>query len=100
MNGVTILNTIQGTGWNYLFLILGVASVIAFFVILIYKTDVVMLCLSVAMAVVCLALAMPVNTRYKITISNEVKFNEFNEKYEIISKDGNIYTVEMRENDD
>ena len=30
MNGVTILNTIQGNSLNYLFLILSVASVIAF----------------------------------------------------------------------
>lgn len=100
MNGVTILNTIQGNSLNYLFLILSVASVIAFWVILIREISVLLLCLSVSMTVICLVLAMPVNTRYEVTISNEVKFNEFNEKYEIISKDGKIYTVEMRENDD
>ena len=34
---------------------------------------------------------------YKVTISDEVGFNEFTEKYEIISQDGKIYTVRERE---
>lgn len=100
MNGVTVLDTIQGNSLDYLFLILSVVSVIVFWVIFICKKDALMLFLLIVMAVICLVLAMPVNTRYKVTISNEVKFNEFNEKYEIIKKDGKIYTVEMRENDD
>ena len=74
--------------------------VVIFSISLVYKRDAVILFLLVVIAVICFILSMPVNTRYKVTISNEVKFNEFNEKYEIISKDGNIYTVEMRENDD
>ena len=100
MNGVTVLNTIQGDGWNYFFLALFVVSVVVFLVTAIFKMDAALLLLSVVMAVICFILSTPVNTRYKVTISNEVKFNEFNEKYEIISKDGKIYTVEMRENDD
>ena len=32
-------------------------------------------------------------TQYKVTISDEVDFNEFMEKYEIIEQDGKIYTV-------
>lgn len=36
-------------------------------------------------------------TQYKITISDEVQLNEFNEKYEIINQDGKIYTVRERE---
>ena len=35
-------------------------------------------------------------TEYKVTISNEVLMNEFNEKYEIVSQDGKIYTIRER----
>ena len=37
-------------------------------------------------------------TRYKVTISDEVKMNEFYERYEVIDQEGKIYTVEEREN--
>jgi hypothetical protein len=36
-------------------------------------------------------------TQYKVSISDEVQLNEFNEKYEIIEQDGKIYTVRERE---
>ena len=32
-------------------------------------------------------------TRYKVTISDEVNFNEFNSKYEIVTQKGLIYTI-------
>lgn len=32
-------------------------------------------------------------TQYKVTISEEVNFVEFNEKYEIIDQEGKIYTI-------
>lgn len=35
---------------------------------------------------------------YKVTISDEVNFVEFNNKYEIIDKDGLIYTIKEKEN--
>ena len=35
-------------------------------------------------------------TQYQVTISDNVNFNEFNNKYKIISQDGKIYTVEER----
>ena len=35
-------------------------------------------------------------TQYKVTISDTVNFVEFNEKYEIISQDGKIYTIKER----
>lgn len=38
-------------------------------------------------------------TQYKVTISDEVNFNEFVEKYEIIEQDGKIYTVREKENE-
>lgn len=36
-------------------------------------------------------------TQYKVTISDEVSMNEFNEKYEIIDKEGKIYTVREKD---
>lgn len=35
-------------------------------------------------------------TNYKVTISDEVLMNEFNEKYEIVSQEGKIYIVRER----
>jgi cytochrome bd-type quinol oxidase subunit 2 len=35
-------------------------------------------------------------TQYKVTISDEVQLNEFNERYEIIEQEGKIYTVRER----
>ena len=35
---------------------------------------------------------------YKVTISDEVNFVEFNNKYEIIDQDGLIYTIKEKEN--
>ena len=35
-------------------------------------------------------------TQYKVTISDEVNFNEFTEQYEIIDQEGKIYTVRER----
>lgn len=32
-------------------------------------------------------------THYKVTIDDNVSMNEFNEKYEIVSQEGKIYTV-------
>ena len=36
-------------------------------------------------------------TQYKVAISDEVKMNEFLEKYEIIDQEGKIYTVRERD---
>lgn len=35
-------------------------------------------------------------TRYKVTISDEVSMNEFYDKYEIVEQDGKIFTVRER----
>ena len=34
---------------------------------------------------------------YKVTISDEIKLNEFNERYVIINQEGKIYTIKERE---
>lgn len=35
-------------------------------------------------------------TQYKVTIDDNVSMNEFNEKYEIVSQEGKIYTIRER----
>lgn len=35
-------------------------------------------------------------TQYKVTIDDSVSMNEFNEKYEVVSQEGKIYTVRER----
>ena len=37
-------------------------------------------------------------TRYKVTVSDEVPMNEFLERYEIIGQEGKIYVVRERKN--
>ena len=38
------------------------------------------------------------HTQYVVTIDDSVGYNEFTERYEITSQDGNVYTVREREN--
>lgn len=38
-----------------------------------------------------------IQTQYKVTISDEVNLNEFNERYEIIDQEGKIYTIAEKE---
>ena len=41
------------------------------------------------------------HTEYKVTIDDSVSFNEFNSRYEIVSQDGDVYTViEMESSND
>lgn len=37
------------------------------------------------------------HTEYKVTISDDVNFNEFDHKYEILSQEGKIYTIKERD---
>lgn len=37
---------------------------------------------------------------YKVTVSDDVKMNEFLEQYEIVSQEGKIYTVKLRSTED
>ena len=100
MNGVEVLNTITGNGLNVAFVV--VASVLLIFsiILLIFNDSEVMSIVGVLLAIVFLVVAVQRKTQYEVTISDDVSFKEFNEKYEVIEQDGDIFTVEMRENDD
>ena len=38
-------------------------------------------------------------TRYEVTVSDEVNFNEFNSKYEVVEQNGLIYTIIEKTNE-
>ena len=38
-------------------------------------------------------------TRYEVTISNDVNFNEFTSKYQVVKQDGLIYTIVEKTNE-
>lgn len=38
-------------------------------------------------------------TRYEVTISNDVNFNEFTSKYQVIKQEGLIYTIVEKTNE-
>ena len=47
----------------------------------------------------CVMSAEPISYRnqYKVTIDDSVSLNDFNEKYEVIDQEGNVYIVRERE---
>lgn len=99
MNGVEVLNTIQGKGLDVAFIVLA-AVLLIFAIILVCNDSEILSVVCMTLAAACLIIASPQKTQYKVTISDNVSFKEFNEKYEVIKKEGDIFTVEMRENDD
>lgn len=108
MEGVTILNS-----YEYLTnasLIAGITLLCAMFIILVLS--VMVLCvmnkptwvefiLMIVFAVGaiicgCLIPEKKYETRYQVTVNDNVTMNEFQEKYEIIEVEGKIYTVKER----
>ena len=114
MEGITILNQFVGeeilvSPWAqvcYLLTIFGFFGVFVFSILTIatiesekrFLIPLILAALCFA-AGVCTGLFGPYKNEiyYQVTISDEVNFNEFNEKYEIIEQNGLIYTIRERE---
>ena len=112
MDGVTILSEISVRGeelWRLVCLvILGIAAISSMVnnwcssgwstrIALIICT----LFVGVLLSVFTIAACMSYNTfhtEYKVNVDDSVGFNEFNSRYEIISQDGDTYTVIEKEN--
>ena len=111
MDGVTILNEMSFRGeelWRVVcFVILGIAAIssmvidnvkywhysgLATRIVGIIGTLFVAALLSVFTIAACMSYNT-FHTEYKVNIDDSVGFNEFNSRYEIISQDGDIYTV-------
>lgn len=54
--------------------------------------------ISVAISYMSCRQAMYEAPEYKVTISDDVSFNEFNKKYEVVEQEGEIYTIRERRN--
>lgn len=58
------------------------------------------LCISVTIAVFAFKEVNTTETRYTATIDESVSFVEFNERYEIIDQNGDLYTLVEKESDE
>ena len=111
MNGVEIFNTVYEYGslinpdWVALFvLITGIIAIVGICTTSFDKAQKVLkILVTISMAcVIGSAIGANIETNkiiginYQVTISEEVKFNDFMEKYEIIDQKGKIYTVRER----
>jgi hypothetical protein len=108
MNGVEILNTIYeydnliSHWWSLALFIATVIVCILGAITVDYdkaqKTFIILALCLFSSGIVCFGLSkIPtdeiIDTKYQVTISEEVSLNEFMEKYEILNQEGQIYTV-------
>ena len=99
MNGVEVLNTIPGGKLNVVFVALAVLCFVDAVVCFSDKSEFRWI-VSTLLAIACIYFCVPQKTQYRVTISDNISFKEFNKKYEVIKQEGDIFIVEMRENDD
>lgn len=111
MDGVTILNEMSVRGENLGFVIIWILLTIACIVMRIWDDIdnwpyvgwgsrmfgiICTLMIGVLTSMVAVGLVFEYNTfhtEYMVTINDSVGFNEFNSRYEIVSQDGDVYTV-------
>ena len=110
MDGVTLLNTVHAEEqWNiWICIAVGAlfGALAAFMYSIIEKTDfsgfvLVSVCFSIvgciAGSLFCAAHNFSLAPeRYEVIVSNDVSMNEFIERYEIVEKNGQIYTIEAK----
>jgi purine-cytosine permease-like protein len=108
MDGVTILaeNAIYELSKIQLMIIVGLFALgIVCMIIGGIHSDSALLCIIVSMimifAAIIYAIVMEPKTfveyEYKVTVDETVRFNEFQEQYEVIDQEGQIYTVVERD---
>ena len=108
MKGVEVLNVIKNGGWSIPMLIFSLVFVMfaIWFIVLSVKfirermcwiliSSMILCCMCSIFTIIC-SYTKPYNT-YQVTISDEVKMIEFNEKYDIIDVNGKIYTIREKE---
>lgn len=111
MDGVTLLNTVPTEEqWNiWICIAVGAlcGALVAFMYSIIEKPD----CSEFVLAAVCFSVAGCIvgsffcaannfflaPERYEVIVSDDVSMNEFIERYDIVEKNGQIYTIEDRE---
>ena len=101
MDGVTILNTIPERSYPWVLIIIVLAINIIGFIIGCIKDKDGLKVISALFGTMMLILMCwsPLHvhpTRYEVSITDEVSFNEFAQHYKIIDQRGEIYVVEER----
>lgn len=116
MDGITVLSQneiMTYPAWGAIMFMISVLLLIVFIMIYVlnnsnkyYKIIGIIACTGAILSTICLCIGgvianfknIPTGKyTYKVTISNEVNFVEFNNKYEVINQDGLIYTIKERE---
>jgi len=106
MDGVEILNTIEKVNASAIIIIIACtlfAIICTIVVVCAFKSKdkgygifYSIYGLTCIIVVILYILFPTVHTYYQVTISEDVKFVEFNDRYKIIKQDGKIFTVEER----
>lgn len=118
MDGVTILYTelveaTYGPGWDSWGAVLGLFAIMCFILTLILANRIETEIIVFPLLGICLLLSMtgslirftnsvvetPEHYEYKVLIDDAASLAEFNEKYEIIDREGAIYTVIEKESE-
>lgn len=106
IEGIEVLNTNKCDDVSYIFYILVVFTILSFAYMIVgifmdakLMAVVSFLCFIVlgTASYVVRVTTLSYHNEYQVTISDEVNFNDFNDKYEIISQEGLIYTIKERE---
>lgn len=114
MNGVTILYTelveaTYGPGWDFWGVLLGLLGVMCLVITLVFVDrlhvgviallgiGMVLLVPGSLMRLTNSAVEVPEHYEYKVLIDDSVSLAELNEKYEIINREGAIYTIVEKE---
>ena len=108
MDGVTILSVIEKANPAEIFAVMLIAGISAGFImggmIALAELEPSYLAMGIAIGMIIGVLfgsilgviAMDDSSQYKVTVSEEVNFQEFHNTYDIISQEGEIYTVKLK----
>lgn len=99
MNGVEILSTAGLTNIECtIFVIIGmITALVGFIVLFVDQKPLGFLAVAFGIILIVSAVQYTPGKEYKVTVSDEVSFDDFMEKYEIVDQEGSIYTVRERE---
>lgn len=117
LKGITVLNTydIITPEWNdkiFLAVFLSIVGIVLIIYLLLdskrTKDEFVLSVIVILFTLFCMVASiyefthLPENkyqTRYEVTISDDVNFNEFNSKYQVVKQEGLIYTIVEKTNE-
>lgn len=107
--GIELLNTVQKTDIQFsgLLLILGTIVIVLLLIMVIFASDVsedimrsfllILICCMVGIFA-CFFFPTEINTIFhQVSISDEVNLMKFQDQYDVVKKEGKIYTIKMKE---